>query len=219
MDRLAYSLPEAARVAGVSRTRIFEASRNGQLTVRKAGRASIVTHDDLMAWILSLPIKGRQPDEATADANDRATLATAKAEPEPPPSSQPQPRLDRPLGKRVAALPEPAAEPPRSPAETPSITPPVAPEAPTQADSALPVISTPPAAPVSKRPRKLTRGAWLKLRLTDAAGKELRAQCATITEASREVHRMMYEDREVVPYANPRNLEPHLRHLYPPRKR
>jgi hypothetical protein len=56
MDRIAYTLPEAARIAGVSRTRIFEAVRKQELTIRKAGRASIVTHDDLLAWI---PVKGK----------------------------------------------------------------------------------------------------------------------------------------------------------------
>jgi hypothetical protein len=59
MDRIAYSLPEAARIAGVSRTRIFDAVRRRELTVRKAGRSSIVTHDDLLAWINSLPVKGK----------------------------------------------------------------------------------------------------------------------------------------------------------------
>ena len=39
MIRLAYPLPEAARIAGVSRTRIFEAVRKQELTIRKAGRA------------------------------------------------------------------------------------------------------------------------------------------------------------------------------------
>jgi excisionase family DNA binding protein len=58
MNRIAYPLPEAARVTGVSRTRIFEAVRRQELTIRKAGRASLVTHDDLMAWIRSLPVKG-----------------------------------------------------------------------------------------------------------------------------------------------------------------
>jgi hypothetical protein len=62
MDRIAYSLSEAARVAGVSRTRIFEAVRRQELTIRKAGRASIVTHDALVAWINSLPVKGRRLD-------------------------------------------------------------------------------------------------------------------------------------------------------------
>jgi hypothetical protein len=59
VDRIAYSLPEAARIAGVSRTRIFDAVRRCELTVRKAGRSSIVTHDDLLAWIRSLPVRGR----------------------------------------------------------------------------------------------------------------------------------------------------------------
>jgi excisionase family DNA binding protein len=57
MDRIAYRLPEAAELVGVSRTRIFEAARNRELTIRKAGRASIVTRDDLLAWIKSLPVK------------------------------------------------------------------------------------------------------------------------------------------------------------------
>ncbi len=59
MNRIAYSLPEAARLAGVSRTRIFDAVRKHELTIRKAGRASIVTHDDLVAWIKSLPVRGK----------------------------------------------------------------------------------------------------------------------------------------------------------------
>jgi len=59
MNRIAYPLLEAARVAGVSRTRIFDAVRRQELTIRKAGRSSIVTDHDLMAWINSLPLKGR----------------------------------------------------------------------------------------------------------------------------------------------------------------
>jgi hypothetical protein len=59
MNRIAYTLPEAARIAGVSRTRIFEAVRKQELTIRKAGRASIVTYDDLVAWIKSLPARGK----------------------------------------------------------------------------------------------------------------------------------------------------------------
>jgi len=35
MDRIAYTLPEAARIAGVSRTPV----RKRELTIRKAGRA------------------------------------------------------------------------------------------------------------------------------------------------------------------------------------
>ena len=56
---IAYPIEVVPAVAGVSRTRIFEAVRKQELTIRKAGRASIVTHDDLVAWIRSLPVKGK----------------------------------------------------------------------------------------------------------------------------------------------------------------
>jgi hypothetical protein len=57
---IAYRIENVPAVAGVSRTRIFQAARRQELTVRKAGRTSIVTHDDLMDWINSLPVKGKQ---------------------------------------------------------------------------------------------------------------------------------------------------------------
>jgi hypothetical protein len=63
---IAYPIEDVPAVAGVSRTRVFAAARDGQLTIRKAGRASIVTHDDLVAWIKSLPVKGRQLAEVAA---------------------------------------------------------------------------------------------------------------------------------------------------------
>jgi hypothetical protein len=66
MDRIAYSLPEAARLAGISRTRLFEAARKKELTIRKAGRSSLVMHDDLLTWIKSLPVKGRKPTSPSA---------------------------------------------------------------------------------------------------------------------------------------------------------
>ena len=66
MDRIAYSLPEAARLAGISRTRLFEAARKKELTIRKAGRSSLVMHDDLLTWIKSLPVRGRKLPSASA---------------------------------------------------------------------------------------------------------------------------------------------------------
>jgi len=72
MDRIAYPLPEAARVVGVSRTRIFKAVRDRELTIRKAGRTSIVTHDDLLAWINSLPVKGKRLDVGVSAASAAA---------------------------------------------------------------------------------------------------------------------------------------------------
>jgi excisionase family DNA binding protein len=61
-ERIAYPLVEAAQLVGVSRTRIFDAVRKRELTVRKAGRVSLVMRDDLQAWIRSLPVKGAKSD-------------------------------------------------------------------------------------------------------------------------------------------------------------
>jgi hypothetical protein len=81
MDRIAYTLPEAARIAGVSRTRIFEAVRKQELTIRKAGRASIVTHDDLVAWIKSLPARGKPQSVNAVYARRSENLTSGAALP------------------------------------------------------------------------------------------------------------------------------------------
>jgi hypothetical protein len=59
VDCIAYPLPEAARIAGISRTRIFEAVRNKELTARKAGRSTIIEIEEPRRWVRSLPAKGR----------------------------------------------------------------------------------------------------------------------------------------------------------------
>ena len=63
---IAYPIEDVPAIAGVSRTRIFQAVRNKELGIRKAGRASIVMHNDLLAWIKSLPAKGKPAPENVA---------------------------------------------------------------------------------------------------------------------------------------------------------
>jgi excisionase family DNA binding protein len=55
---LAYPVEEAGDAVGVSRTRIFEAIRNNELTARKAGRATIIEATELRRWLSSLPTRG-----------------------------------------------------------------------------------------------------------------------------------------------------------------
>jgi hypothetical protein len=66
LPRLAVPIDDAPKVAGVKRTRIFEAVRNKEITIRKAGRSSIIEITELQRWINSLPTRGRQPDKATS---------------------------------------------------------------------------------------------------------------------------------------------------------
>ena len=46
---------EAAKVAGVGRTMIFNEIRRGRLPARKCGRRTIITDPDLEAWLGGLP--------------------------------------------------------------------------------------------------------------------------------------------------------------------
>ena len=63
IPRLGFSPDEAAESAGVSRTRIFEAIRDGTLTARKAGKQTLIEPDELRRWVRSLPVRGRVPPE------------------------------------------------------------------------------------------------------------------------------------------------------------
>jgi excisionase family DNA binding protein len=51
----AMSVEEAAKAAGVGRTLLFEEIRKGHITARKVGRRTIITLDELDAWLKSLP--------------------------------------------------------------------------------------------------------------------------------------------------------------------
>ena len=52
---LAMSIIEAVRLAGVSRSSLYLAIGRGEITIRKAGRRSLILHDDLRAWLDRLP--------------------------------------------------------------------------------------------------------------------------------------------------------------------
>jgi len=53
--RLAYSIAELCEVAGVGRSFLYEEVKAGHLVLTKAGRRSIVLHDDAVAWLTNLP--------------------------------------------------------------------------------------------------------------------------------------------------------------------
>ena len=61
LSKLAYPIEEAGPAVGVSRTRIFDAVRNNELTVRKAGKSSVIETGELKCWFHALPIRGRLP--------------------------------------------------------------------------------------------------------------------------------------------------------------
>ena len=53
--RLALTVEEAAKAAGVGRTTIFLELRRGRLKARKVGRRTVISVVDLHAWLETLP--------------------------------------------------------------------------------------------------------------------------------------------------------------------
>jgi excisionase family DNA binding protein len=54
-QRTAYSVEEAAVMAGVGRDAVYDAIREKRLVARKWGRRTIITDTDLQAFLASLP--------------------------------------------------------------------------------------------------------------------------------------------------------------------
>ena len=65
VPRFSLTPDEAAESTGFSRTRIFQAIRDGELTARKVGKATVIE----TRWLRSLPIRGRQPTATEMTAN------------------------------------------------------------------------------------------------------------------------------------------------------
>ena len=55
---------QAAVVTGRSRSRIFKAIKDKELTARKDGKATLLEIEELRRWVRALPIVGRQPTVA-----------------------------------------------------------------------------------------------------------------------------------------------------------
>jgi excisionase family DNA binding protein len=54
-DRLAVGIMDAARLASVGRSTIYQSINTGDLKARKAGRRTLILRNDLQAWLNSFP--------------------------------------------------------------------------------------------------------------------------------------------------------------------
>ena len=57
--RISLTPDDAAESTGFSRTRIFNAIRDKELTARKDGKATVIETAELIRWMRSLPTRGR----------------------------------------------------------------------------------------------------------------------------------------------------------------
>jgi hypothetical protein len=64
VPRLPLTPEQAAQSTGFSRTRIFQAIRDEELTARKSGKATVIEVVELVRWVSSLPTRGRQLESA-----------------------------------------------------------------------------------------------------------------------------------------------------------
>jgi excisionase family DNA binding protein len=55
LDRAAYSVAEAALLAGVGRDQVYAAIRDGSLEARKWGRRTIIPASSLQRFLMDLP--------------------------------------------------------------------------------------------------------------------------------------------------------------------
>ena len=55
LDRICYSIPEAAKAAGIGTTKLREEIAAKRLVARKIGKRTVINAPDLLAWSVNLP--------------------------------------------------------------------------------------------------------------------------------------------------------------------
>lgn len=55
MQQAAFTPEEAARYTGQSRRQVYRLLSSGALKARKHGRKTLILHEDIKAWLASLP--------------------------------------------------------------------------------------------------------------------------------------------------------------------
>ena len=65
-QQISYTPEQAAVATGRSRSRIFKAIKDEELTARKDGKATIIEVAELARWVSSLRTRGRQQESVAA---------------------------------------------------------------------------------------------------------------------------------------------------------
>jgi excisionase family DNA binding protein len=55
LERLAYTVKEAAKVCGISRQMLYRIERDGKITFKKVGRRTFILRDELVRFLESSP--------------------------------------------------------------------------------------------------------------------------------------------------------------------
>jgi excisionase family DNA binding protein len=60
MKQESFSVSDVCKATGLGRTSVFELIKRGKLRAIKAGRRTLIRHDDLMSYLDTLPPAGTQ---------------------------------------------------------------------------------------------------------------------------------------------------------------
>lgn len=55
LEPITLTIPDAVKASGLSRSKIYEALKNQGLTAKKAGRRTLISYQELQAYLASLP--------------------------------------------------------------------------------------------------------------------------------------------------------------------
>ena len=84
-ERLAYSIKEMVKDSTVSRTKIYEEIKAGNLRAVKCGGRTLVLHEDRQRWLSKLKPMGaagaKPPENQKAEAEDDEDKESPDAEP------------------------------------------------------------------------------------------------------------------------------------------
>jgi hypothetical protein len=66
-QKLAHTIAEFVQLSGLGRSFIYQEIKEGRLIVRKAGRRTLILHDEGRAWLAGLP--ARSPSDSSKSNN------------------------------------------------------------------------------------------------------------------------------------------------------
>lgn len=64
LNREGLSIIEAAAIAGIGRTKLYESINSGELVARKFGKRRIILRDDLRQFLAALPVDNQTDRKA-----------------------------------------------------------------------------------------------------------------------------------------------------------
>ncbi len=79
LERLAWSLDEFTKLAGVGKTKIYEDARNGLITLKKIGKKNLILADEGRRYLRSLPeLKLPKEGEPLSEYAPAAAIAAVR---------------------------------------------------------------------------------------------------------------------------------------------